>query len=175
MAPNLFSCTSVENSRLTCNIPKEKLIEIISTSMPRNKFPVGGVSIAVGSSSRPRYDIELAKFESAVSDTASETDLHVDNWIIDSIKFQNTIIEFNGDNLRAELSFGGSHFIVYEDKYGVYGFGDSPEEAFNDFKSSFIDFFAEIVDSNPEELGESTLLIRDKFSSYTRINNDRHR
>jgi hypothetical protein len=71
-----------------------------------------------------------------------------------------------GVSLKVDISFEGGSFIAYNERFGLYGFGQSHEEALKDFEESFIEYYINIVNTPNTELGESTIKFKKVLQSF---------
>ena len=86
---------------------------------------------------------------------------------LDIIKHDNADLIINsGLGLRVDISFENEKYIAFNEKFGIYGFGENIEEAIEDFKDSIVHFFKGIFLTPEKELGDSTLEIKKILSTF---------
>ncbi len=68
-----------------------------------------------------------------------------------------TLSIIDGSKLEVEISYEDPYFIAFNKRFGIYGFGESEDEAMDDFNNSFIIYFDDIVNTPENSLGQSTL------------------
>ena len=64
-----------------------------------------------------------------------------------------------------------SHFIVSNKRFGIYGFGESEDDAMDDFNNSFIIYFDDIVNTPENSLGQSTLEFKKILLAFATFDN----
>jgi len=79
------------------------------------------------------------------------------------------IIIHSGLSLAVQISFEDGYYIAFSEKFGVYGFGNDRNEALDDFKESFVDFYCDVVETPESELGQSTLEYKNTLVSFAII------
>lgn len=71
--------------------------------------------------------------------------------------------------LQVEILYEEGRYIAYDHKFGIYGSGDSRQEALSDFNQFFVEFFAEIVESPDEELPPSTVEFKNTLTAFGKL------
>jgi hypothetical protein len=93
-----------------------------------------------------------------------------DKLFLDKIAFGNKEVIFNsGLTLKVDISFEDKHYIAYNETFGIYGFGENREEAINEFKEAFVDFYCDIVEMPERELGQSTIRYKNTLLSFATL------
>lgn len=76
-------------------------------------------------------------------------------------------VEFDeGLSLRIEITMQDDRYSVADNKFGIYGFGLSKEEALFDYEQFFVKFFRDITETPESELAESTLRYKHTLQAF---------
>ncbi len=101
--------------------------------------------------------------------TTSEVDASMTRHL-SKITYDNMELLFDkGVTLRVDISFEEGYAIAFNERFGIYGFGKNEEKALLEFNASFIDFYKDIVESPPEELGNSTLEFKKTLMAFATL------
>lgn len=71
-----------------------------------------------------------------------------------------------GLSLEVETESDDGLSLAYNRAFGIYGSGDGPSEALQDFEQSFIEFFASIVESPDNVLSRSALDFKRRLQMF---------
>lgn len=83
------------------------------------------------------------------------------------VKSGNTRVVFDkGVCLQVEITWQDDRFSVADNKFGIYGFGASEEEARHDYEAFFVKFFTDIVNTPESQLAPSTLEYKQTLQAF---------
>jgi len=83
-----------------------------------------------------------------------------------------TLTIIDGSKLEVEISYESPHFIAFNKRFGIYGFGESEDEAMDDFNNAFIIFFDDIINTPENSLGQSTLEFKKILLAFATFQNN---
>lgn len=75
----------------------------------------------------------------------------------------------SGLSLKVEVYLDDGNWIAFNERFGIYGFGASRQDALRDFQETFIEFYENIVNCPNENLGPSTIEFKTVLSSFATV------
>lgn len=72
----------------------------------------------------------------------------------------------NGISLEVEFEESNGMSTVYSEAFGIYGSGETEEEALFDFEQSFIEFYGNVVNTPNRELGKSAIKFKNVLKTF---------
>ena len=89
---------------------------------------------------------------------------------LDRVVSKGTVVKFDkGLGLKVDIRFQGGKYIASDPQFGIYGFGTTFAEALQDFSDFFVEFYLDIVESDEDELAESTLEFKKTFLAFATL------
>ena len=89
---------------------------------------------------------------------------------LNQLRSEKHILAFDkGLSIEVGLEFQDKSFTAFNEKFGIYGHGDTESEALSDFNQSFIEFYDIIVDTPDNELGKSAIEYKHMLKSFATL------
>lgn len=86
------------------------------------------------------------------------------------LQSKNQILTFDkGLSIEVSLELHDKSFSAFNEKFGIYGQGETTSEALSDFNQSFIEFYDIIVDTPDSELGKSAIEYKHILKSFATL------
>ena len=114
--------------------------------------------------------IPVSKFIGITAEARSDSIQNLRSLYLDSIPHgRHELILHSGLSLRVDFSEGDGIIIAFNESFGIYGSGSNLNSALEDFNNSFIEFYMNIVLPPEDNLGESTLRVRNALKAFARL------
>ncbi|MCH7690818.1 MAG: hypothetical protein IIA17_07225 [candidate division Zixibacteria bacterium] len=89
---------------------------------------------------------------------------------LNQLRSKKYILAFDkGLSIEVGLELLDKSFTAFNEKFGIYGHGDTESEALSDFNQSFIEFYDIIVDTPDNELGKSAIEYKHILKSFATL------
>ena len=101
---------------------------------------------------------------------SEQTPIHLPTTrFLSKLNYDKYQLNINGLFLQVDFTFEASRVIAYNEKFGIYGSGDTEDSAMDDFEQSFIEFYLMLTDCPEDNLGKSSIAFRKLLENFATL------